>query len=284
VSVTAERRPDGQGPGSWRLTLRTDFLKDVPIEDERFVELAALSAHLAALTYAWVYPPAEVLRRYEIRDRPKLWLLSTAYLSRPEGAKLDGLDPILEAAELVYAPMGNETNRWVGAGEFATIAERWGRSDLCFGIGDAEGLTLETPFGQDSALIRLRTNERHPQLGTGLLGTIQLPIGDELGAAAHECARLNLMETFWTDIPLFGCWSPHQSRDAKYCLAFTSFIPNALYSPGLASNMAGWLFQRAHWVRKERFALGHDRTMLEILLERFGISGDPSDQFRSNLH
>jgi hypothetical protein len=122
---------------------------------------------------------------------------------------------MLDVAELVYAPRGNEANRWAGTGEFEAIAETWGRSDLCFGIGDPQELTLETPFGEASALIRLRTNERHPQLGTGLLGTIQLPIENECNVVARECVRLNLMETSWTDVPLFGCWSPHESREEK---------------------------------------------------------------------
>ena|SRR5689334_14981067 len=30
-------------------------------------------------------------------------------------------------------------------------------------------LTVETPFGTDSAIIELGTNEKHPQLGTGCL-------------------------------------------------------------------------------------------------------------------
>jgi hypothetical protein len=325
VAVTAHRRPDGSVPECWCLTIRTDFLKDVPVDNEKFVQLTALSAHVAALTCAWVYPPAELLQRYGIAERPKLWLANSAYVtaetadwlphflasmglmqptnaqiqaagtaeiiqggspdvSSPRGMKLEGLDGMLDVAELVFAPRGNEANRWIGTGEFEETAETWGRSDLCFGIGDPQELTLETPFGEASALIRLRTSERHPQLGTGLLGTIQLPIENECNAVAHECARLNFMETLWTDIPLFGCWSPHQSLNGRYAPAFTSFIPNALYRPGLATNMALWLFARARWVRMELFPQLRDRAMAEILKERAGIAGDMSDQIRSDLH
>jgi hypothetical protein len=326
VAVTTHGRNDRQNPDSCGLTIRTDLLKDVPIEDQRVAELVALMARSSASTYAWVYPPAEVWSlQASPSDRPKLWSGSTANLttenadwlpgflalmsllqpidaqllaaemaellpgatpdvSSPGGMKLKGLDPILGFAANVYAPIGNEQNRWVGTGEFEAHAERWGRSELCFGTGDAQGLTMEVPFGQDSALISLQTDRPHPQLGTGLLGTIQLPIHDEFGLIAHECARLNFMETFWTDIPLFGCWNPHTSRDGKDYPAFTSFVPNCLYQPGLASHLAAWLVRRARWVRTERFPQLRDRTMLEILNERLGIAGNMSDQIRSGLH
>ena len=144
-----------------------------------------------------------------------------------------------------------------------------GRSDNAFGFGDARGLTLETPFGDDSALIRLLTDQPHPQLGNGLLATLQLPFFGEPKVIASECVFLNYFErASWTDIPLFGCWHPHASRGNRECPAFTSFIPNALHQPGIATNMALWLLGRARWVRHERWPNLQDKTMAEILKAR----------------
>lgn len=78
-------------------------------------------------------------------------------VSRPEALISAGLEEILEVAAHAYVPIGNETNRWIGTEEFKSVVEDWGKSDLCFGFGDDQGLTLETPFGDDSALIRLMT-------------------------------------------------------------------------------------------------------------------------------
>jgi hypothetical protein len=263
VSVSAWPRKDGQQPATTFVSIRTDFFKDVPIKDSKFVQLAAMSSRFFTSTYAWVYPPAEAWAKYaEGNATPRLWLANTAYvtpenkdwlpaflarmsimqpinaqiqaakapeflrggapdLSRPAGLAR-GLDDMLVLAAQVYVPIGNDANRWIGTGEFQKIAENWGQTDYGFGFGDDGGLTLETPFGEDSALIRLLTNVR--QLGNGLLCTLQLPFSDEPTRIAEECAFLNLLETFWTDIPLFGCWHPHASRGDLEGPAFTSLF------------------------------------------------------------
>ena len=56
VSVSVSRRVDGYIPETWMLTVRTDFLKDVPINDEKFVQLAAMISKFWTSTYAWVLP------------------------------------------------------------------------------------------------------------------------------------------------------------------------------------------------------------------------------------
>lgn len=193
--------------------------------------------------------------------------------SSPEGRPLEKLDDILELAAHLYVPAGQEPSRWIGTKEFQEIASNWGRSVHCFGNGDDQGLTLETPFGEDSALIRLWTDQRNPQLGNGLLCTVQLPFSDQSLAIAKECAFLNLLETMWTDVPLFGCWHPHVSRGGLEGPTFSSFIPNGLYQPGLASHVALWLIDRARWVRKDRWPTLEDKPMSEILAKRYSPAG-----------
>jgi hypothetical protein len=85
-------------------------------------------------------------------------------------------------------------------------------------------------------------------LGYGLLGTLQLPYFAENKATNEQCAFLNFMESLWTDIPQLGCWHPHKSRENQDGLAFSSFIPNALYQPGIATHAALWMLQRVDWV------------------------------------
>jgi hypothetical protein len=112
--------------------------------------------------------------------------------SKPSFLGDQGLDPILEIAAEIYVPIGREKNRWLGSGEFSNIINRWNTIENCYGNGGDAGLTLETSFGDDTALIMLRTNEKHPQLGEGLLATLQIPFFREPLVIANECAGLNL--------------------------------------------------------------------------------------------
>jgi len=176
---------------------------------------------------------------------------------------------MLEVANRVYAPLGKRPSQWAGTGEFESFAEKWAKSDFCFGFGDPTGMVIETPFGNDSALIKFSTDEKHPQLGHGLRATLQLPFFENKIATANMAAELNHHEALtWTNFPQLGGWHSHQSDGDRQGLAFSSFIPNALHRPGLATEMAFWFLQRARWVRESRWPDLVDRTMLEILKKR----------------
>ncbi len=310
VSVRAHRRQDNEVPETWWIRISTDFLKDVPVDDARFVSLAATTSRFFTSTYAWVYPPAEIWAKHgEKGVRPGLWFSNSGYVtsanidwlpfflarmsimqpinaqiqakgmpkmlmkglpdvSRPERLRRARFDEILEIAAQVYVPMGREESRWIGTGEFSKIAENWGRSNLCFGNGDAHGLTLEASIGEDTALIRLRTDEKHPQLGHGLLATLQLPHFAQDKEICEQCASLNYMESLWTDIPQLGCWHPHRSRGDVDGLAFSSFVPNALHESGIATHAALWMLQRLGWVHDLMWPDLEDKPIEHILRRR----------------
>jgi hypothetical protein len=194
-------------------------------------------------------------------------------VSRPGHLAETGLDGILEVIAELYAPLGENPSRWSGTDEFEQFAEKWGKSDRCFGFGDSEGMTLETPFGSDTAMIRFLTAEKHPQLGHGLLATLQLPYSNTSLAIAKEAAALNLLEAFaWTGFPQFGCWHANEFGSGEAGLAFTLFIPNALYKPGLATRIAFCFLLRARWVREERFPNTDDSAMTDILMHRMSAA------------
>jgi hypothetical protein len=52
---------------------------------------------------------------------------------------------------------------------------------------------------------------------------------------------------------------------------FISFVPNAHYRPGLATNIALWMISRARWLRQTRWPDLEDKTMMEIMKERVGF-------------
>jgi hypothetical protein len=105
--------------------------------------------------------------------------------------------------------------------------------------------------------------------------TLQLPRFAEATAIAAECAYLNFLEVVsWTGFPLLGCWHPHVSREGRVGVTFTTFVPNALYQPMLATNLALWMLGRAKWAREGLWPELQDKRMADILEERFGKSAE----------
>ncbi len=190
----------------------------------------------------------------------------------PRVAKPDHLlDDILNVAQVVFAPAGQESSRWSGSDEFGDIAERFGRSDMSFGNGGPEGLTLETPFGSSSALVRCHNDVRHPALGSGLLTSIQLPVFDTDEATLETCAWLNFFASVsWTGVPVLGSWHAKEVCEGQFAPAYGTFIPNALYAPGLATNLALWGIGLARWSRQALWPELEDLSMREILQARLG--------------
>jgi hypothetical protein len=71
----------------------------------------------------------------------------------------------------------------------------------------------------------------------------------------------------WTDFPQLGCWVDYKIGE-KIGLAHASFVPNALYRDGLATNFAIWSIARVRWLRHDYFPELKDKPMEEILNER----------------
>jgi len=192
----------------------------------------------------------------------------------PDLSSLNGAskpqDEILNVPLEIYVPAGRDASKWIDTGEFQEIAERFGKNDICFGNGDSSGLTLETPFGENSALIRLITDIAHPELGNGLLSTIQLPFWESSDEVGEVCAHLNFLNSlYWTNFPYLGSWFAKHMKDDVYCPAYSSFIPNALYAPNLAANMALWGIAGAQFAKEKIWPDIENVTMAEVLKKRF---------------
>lgn len=179
-------------------------------------------------------------------------------------------DDILNVGEHVLRPMGQGPSRWLGQAEFGDIASRFGQGDLCFGNGDETGLTLETPFGSDSALVRLIAEGNHPMLGSGLLATIELPIFDTFDEILDICTWLNFFAaTSWTAAPALSSWHPKERAENRFYPGYGAFIPNALYAPGIATNMALWNLALARWAKRSLWPDMVNKSLTEILSTRF---------------
>lgn len=298
---------------AWRLTIRTEFLKNVPIEDyECRKHISMLSAF--APSYCWVFIPEVLTGKYDVPSDGKLGFQSTVYLREdtqnwlPEffasmgilqaidaekqaestaaflkseiNTSLPGvdaspyfLDEMLEIANDIYIPLGREDCRWIGCQEFEQVSSKYGMQDSCFGMGDTQGLTLETPIGSSSALIQLNTDIPHKELGNGLLATILLPFWEEESAIVDKCSYFNFIQSItWNDVPQLGSWHARERNKGEYHPANGTFYPNALYVNGRATNAALWQLGSARWIKSEFYADLEDLTMAEILEKRVPIN------------
>lgn len=218
----------------WKLTARTDFLKDLDLSKDQVISAIDLLS-MTAPSFAWGYAPRELTNEYEMENAGRLWFQTDAYIrddnvnwlpnffacmvllqpvfaekdfevaaeitggipdfSYPDEVSDPGFqDEILLVPGQIYVPSGQQPNRYAGTEELKSLGERLGRSDLCFGTSDENGATLETPVGSNSALIRLITDQPHPALGQGLLVTLTMP---EIGAkleTVRNCAWNNIFQ------------------------------------------------------------------------------------------
>ena len=192
--------------------------------------------------------------------------------SRPPCSNLNkGLDDML-GLENDYAACGETPSKWINTGEFEGIIERWGRCDTAFGTADQAGLTIETPFGEHTAILTLKTEEPHPRLGNGLLAELKIPYFVETEQAFHTANFLNFLEsTTWagTGMPFTGSWTTRITSEPELiCLAYGNFVPNFVYQSGLAENLVLWAINRARWIRESRYPDVVDLPMHEILSRR----------------
>jgi hypothetical protein len=295
-------------PDRIRISISTDYLRSVPVENVDFVRRVAVESKFLCSGYSLVYPPPDVWREFFDNRPAELELFSSAYVDRntagwlpaflarlaimqpinaelqstaaPEmlgggepayagGEKKDRISDILAAAEEILVPAVQKDSKWIGSEEFRQFADEYGMSNVCLGFGNDKGMTLETPFGADLAFIRFRTDEQHPQLGSGLLVTTHIRSYQNFDEACVEAAGLNFLEArIWTDFPQLGCWHAGRTEKNEVDWVHCCFIPNALFVPGLVQHLALWSLERVRWVRRSWFPELADKTMYEIISSR----------------
>jgi hypothetical protein len=112
VSVSATRRTDGYVPETWMLSVKTDFLKDIPIESDLFLRFAGSMSGVLGATYAWVFPPAEIWNHHGVAGtRPQLWFANTAYLTAENAYWLPRFLAQMSIMQPIYARTAAVTSK-----------------------------------------------------------------------------------------------------------------------------------------------------------------------------
>lgn len=165
---------------------------------------------------------------------------------------LSVLDPMSAFQRGQIASDDEHASAWMGA-DFEQVERKM--SEICYCNADAIGFTAE--FGLRSgersvlhghkrtALLQLKSNQRHPSLGPGLLCLLNMPHAfEDEDKLDKKILELNQLELNGEDLPPhFGAWC---RGGRKNNVAYVSFLPNPLHSvTGIALNMAVWAAQRA---------------------------------------
>ena len=159
-------------------------------------------------------------------------------------------------------PIGGESN-WT-QDDFQYTKDRL--SQLSFCNISSSGLVAEFSLreGEISAitgsnatsLLKLRSDQPHPELGGGLFCLLEMPhrITDK-AKLLRLSQQLNLMEMAANDLPPhFGAWCEGSLGNN---LAYVSFLPNPLHDAyGIALNYAIWSLNRSRWANAMLISLG----------------------------
>jgi hypothetical protein len=89
----------------------------------------------------------------------------------------------------------------------------------------------------ETSLLRIYPDIEHPNLGSGALITLLLPITYEPDDVPGIANRLNLAEAKGnTSSSLLGAWCPDPTNKNRNTIAFTAFLPDLLAEPGVLEN------------------------------------------------
>jgi hypothetical protein len=173
-------------------------------------------------------------------------------------------DDLLNLIATVIAPAGAGASPWSEA-DFKATADMIPRPWVIANAG-ADGITAEFPFGGDrpaaiadrlkTALLTVSSTERHPQLGSGLLLRLQLPVNVSPEGGSDLAWMLNALETVEdANTHTLGAWclepAPSGRPDA-HSLTFVSFVPAAAYRKGLLDVLAMDMAIRTRWAAAAR--------------------------------
>lgn len=165
--------------------------------------------------------------------------------AHPDSGPRSQPDEMLSLLEMVAAD-GQGPSGWVGDGMEMALVQLRVLPVVVQANGDATGISLEVPYRETTALIRMDTSEAHPGLGNGMVVRLSLP--GAYGPGPTWAAMRNQQEVdLLTRAHLIGSWVGSASSPT-----FVSFYPNMLARTGMgAVNVALSMINRAAWIATE---------------------------------
>jgi hypothetical protein len=264
-----------EGDAVVRVHAEARLLKDVPRIQRTFERLNAFNAFGVSMSAFVLQPGTECLTMHCAADfhaENGQWLgtlfsAAVAIQAADAHIKVDGAatilggrpdesrhpasgtrkepDDMLNVIEALFTPEGRGPSA-LGKEDFVSALAMEPSPWVLANGGDSE-MTVEYPFPgcmPPTALLKVTAEERHPQLGSGALFVLKLPVSLPEVNAEELANKLNCAEAVeWTGCHCFGGWC----KDADGNLAFVSFVPSTLRRPGLLETLLYSMAHRARW-------------------------------------
>ncbi|MFB3777885.1 MAG: hypothetical protein ACE141_09740 [Bryobacteraceae bacterium] len=178
--------------------------------------------------------------------------------SHPRNGLRPEPDDMLHVIEEMFAPEGRGPSAF-GPEDFSEACGALAPYALAH--ADESGLTAEFAFSgsapavgisngiaRETALLEVTSDCRHPQLGSGVLLLLKLPLDCDPNHGASVAQQLNAAEASqWTRCHQFGGWCVDPKLHAP---TFACFIPSALRRRGLLASLATQMLGRTIWAHE----------------------------------
>lgn len=168
-----------------------------------------------------------------------------AHWTHPRNGRRLVPDDMLNVVEAIFKPAGMEPSRFRSNEDFKAVETSLEDTRFYTMGSSEEGIAIEVPFGtNDTSLIRLHADQIHPELGSGLLATLQIrpPAGASNRSVAGLAADMNWQECSAESMHQYGAW--HARNEL---LTHAHFLPNAEFRQGITFLAAQGQIQRAIW-------------------------------------
>jgi hypothetical protein len=259
--IGQETGPDGEA--GYLVSVRTEFLRDLDLNDESLVQINGHLMHASAMSgpvydaesrtlslcslvriyehiSAWMKPlisVASTMQIYEARtmgtEMAELLNAKEHISGHPERGVRPEPDEMAFVAETLFATFGRMPCRWPES-EFEDVVKRYMQKPPAYGA-DSDGLEFSVtfPFGDDWSLSGV-SEDWHPWYGNGIFLRQAFPVD---GATDTQGIRLalSLNRTELGKIPLgYGLGGYYYSDNE---VIFRCFLPNVVYKPGFLPNL-----------------------------------------------
>jgi hypothetical protein len=168
-----------------------------------------------------------------------------AVSGHPENGIRNKPDEMAGVVQSLFAPIGKEPCHWQEQEFESAVQDYMQRPPSICASNGGLGLSVEFPFDNQSSLCEFKGTETHPVYGNGLFIKHSFPPLDLSNKEGVNLA-LSLNKSSLTELP-------HGYGIGSYCynndmLQHVTFLPNALYRPGLIPSLYSSCATRAEEV------------------------------------
>jgi hypothetical protein len=252
VSVSALRRLDEFGPETWQISVRTDFLNDVPINHPDVAERVGLLSKLSS-TYALMYPPPQVWEQHGTpRSLPHLSFSNTVYVT---SENIDWL-PVFLGQMAIMQPINAQLQSTTTAPLFPGSSPAMSRPDALANAG------LDGMLEVAAQVYAPAGSEPNRWFGTDEF--VALAEGwnkSEFCHAAGSEHDLSLETSFGGGAALIRLWTDQSSIQLGNGLLTTLQIPCFADPKTIAEQCAALNFVETLWTDVPQFGRWHPQSV-----------------------